>query len=654
MMVNSRVVLAALALTTSAAAGNVSPVQKVLQMMSEMKAKGEAMVAEESKIYAEYSEWVDDESTKLGFSITTAKKDIEELLAFIAKADSDVDQLSAGVSELESEISSLTTEKTEATALRNEQHAEYEKVSTDYSESVDALRRAIQTMESKNYDVAQAESMLQRMATSAPGMHRVLAEFLQSSSKQEEKRGGPEVAAYEFQSGSIISLLEKFLDKFKAELAEAEEAESNQVHNHAQELQHLEATISYSQKQHEEKSTLKAKRASESASAKASLADTRSDLVADQKTLADMKATFASKTDQYKENQQVRKDELEAIAKAIEIIADKAVSGSYGQHELGLAQTTSLLQIRSATSRVNARDKAAAFLKKRAQALSSEALKALAAQAEANPFDKVIEMIKDLVAKLKEEAAAESEHKAWCDEQLHNNKLKREKKTSKVNQLTATVDSLTEDIDTMGQKMKTLSREQADLNKGMSEATEMRTAEKAKNTQTMKDAAAGEEAVKEALVVLREFYSSQSFLQQKRQVPEMAAYKGMQSAKGGVIGMLEVIASDFSRLNADTKAAEHAAAAEYDTFMSDSKALAKEKHELEFKTSLAKDESEFQKGNTQKDLKATQKELDKALSYQQHLKPVCLEVHVSYKERVAARKAEIEALKEAYSILDSK
>jgi hypothetical protein len=279
-------------------------------------------------------------------------------------------------------------------------------------------------------------------------------------------------------------------------------------------------------------------------------------------------------------------------------------------------------------------------------------LKTLAAQVESNPFDKVVKMIEDLVAKLKEEAAAEAEHKAWCDEQLHDNKIKREKKTAKVNKLTATLEALSEDIDTMGKKIATLSSEQAALTKAMSEATTQRTNEKATNTATMNDAQAGADATKAALVVLKEFYASQgSFVQQ---VPEMAAYKGMSSAKGGVVGMLEVISSDFARLHADTKAAETAAAEEYDQFMGDSKASKKSKHDLEFKTKLKKDQAQFEKGELTKDLKATQEELDKALAYQQHLKPVCLEVHVSYEERVANRKAELEALKEAYEILDKK
>merc|ERR1719231_1370450 len=164
----------------------------------------------------------------------------------------------------------------------------------------------------------------------------------------------------------------------------------------------------------------------------------------------------------------------------------------------------------------------------------------------------------------------------------------------------------------------------------------------------------GEAATKaSALVVLKEFYSAHASLLQK-QVPEMAAYKGMQSAKGGVVGMLEVICSDFARLYADTKAAETAAQTEYDAFMKEATESKKAKHDLEFKTSLKKDQAEFDKGETEKDLEATQTELDRALEYQEYLKPVCLEVHVSYEERVKRRQEEIDALKQAYEILDQK
>jgi hypothetical protein len=627
-------------------------VQKVLTMMSEMKTKGEKMMAEEADTFASYKEWVSDTSRELGFEIKTGKTDIEKFLAAAAKADSDVAGLRQAIDKKEGELGTTEGEKAEATAIRKDQHAEYVKISTDYSESVDALERAIQTMQATSASVPEATMLLQKMAVEKPGVRRVLAAFIQETQQQEATRGGPAVAAYEFQSGGIVSLLEKFLKKFQGELDEVEKEETNQAQNYDLEMINLSNNIDYMKKEIEEKSVLKAKRSAESAQAKSDLAATKKDLAEDEKTLADTDATFAAKSDQFKANQEVRKAELEAIGKAIEIISDPSVAGSYGEH-VNFAQTkTSLLQVRSARSRVSSRQRLATFLQRKAALLSSTALKTLAGQVESNPFDKVVQMITDLVAKLKEEAAAEAEHKAWCDEQLHDNKIKREKKTAKVNKLTATVELLTQDIASMGKKIQTLKEEQAALTMAMSKATTQRDKEKTTNTDTMKDAAAGEQATKAALVVLKEFYASQSsFLQQ---APEMAAYKGMSSAKGGVVGMLEVITSDFARLYADTKASESAAATEYNSFMKDAKASKKSKHDLEFKTSLEKDQTEFDKGETEKDLESTQGELDKALEYQQYLKPVCLEVHVSYEERVAARKEELEALKEAYNILDQK
>merc|ERR1711957_382336 len=180
-----------------------------------------------------------------------------------------------------------------------------------------------------------------------------------------------------------------------------------------------------------------------------------------------------------------------------------------------------------------------------------------------------------------------------------------------------------------------------------------RAADKSENEATIADAKAGASAVKSALVVLRDFYAAQSsgFIQQ---VPEMKAYGGMQSGKGGVVGMLEVIVSDFVRLEAETKSAEMQATAEYDSFMTDAKADKISKHKLQVKTKLEKDQSEFDRSNSEKMLKGVDEELSKATSYFEQLKPECIEIKVSYEDRVAARKAEIQALKDAYSMLDQK
>merc|ERR1719453_1552876 len=100
----------------------------------------------------------------------------------------------------------------------------------------------------------------------------------------------------------------------------------------------------------------------------------------------------------------------------------------------------------------------------------------------------------------------------------------------------------------------------------MAKATKLRQEEKATNTETIKNSEEAQTAVAQALVVLKEFYAkagdATALLQ--KQEPEIfdSPYKGMQSENGGVVGMLEVIESDFARLESDTKAAEATAQSE--------------------------------------------------------------------------------------------
>merc|ERR1719433_2215873 len=126
----------------------------------------------------------------------------------------------------------------------------------------------------------------------------------------------------------------------------------------------------------------------------------------------------------------------------------------------------------------------------------------------------------------------------------------------------------------------------------------------------------------------------------------------MQSENGGVVGMLEVIESDFSRLEADTKASEATSQKEYDEFMTDSKVDKEQKStDIEHKTAEKQDETQALQV-ARADLEGTQKELEASLAYFDKLKPSCVEVGVSYDDRVARRKDEIASLQEALKILN--
>merc|ERR1719515_234076 len=135
----------------------------------------------------------------------------------------------------------------------------------------------------------------------------------------------------------------------------------------------------------------------------------------------------------------------------------------------------------------------------------------------------------------------------------------------------------------------------------------------------------------------------------------------MGGESGGVVGMLEVIQSDFARLETDTKAAEAEAQRQFDEFTSESAVnRASMTKDVEHKTTTkdvehkttTKTNNEGALTSKKADLEGTQHELDAALAYYDKLKPSCVDAGVSYDDRVARRKEEIESLQEALRILN--
>merc|ERR1719240_2304082 len=125
--------------------------------------------------------------------------------------------------------------------------------------------------------------------------------------------------------------------------------------------------------------------------------------------------------------------------------------------------------------------------------MNSRVLSLLALKVSADPFKKVTKMIKDMITKLVEESNDEAEHKGFCDTELASNKATRDTKTEESDMLTATIEELTADIAKLASEISELSSAIAALDAPITKATDIRAAEKTKNTQTIADAKAGKE-----------------------------------------------------------------------------------------------------------------------------------------------------------------
>merc|ERR1719482_1533734 len=150
----------------------------------------------------------------------------------------------------------------------------------------------------------------------------------------------------------------------------------------------------------------------------------------------------------------------------------------------------------------------------------------------ADPFKKIVKMIKDMITKLTEEAQEEAEHKGFCDSELSSNKATRDTKTEESDTLKANIEELTADIGKLAEEISVLSADIAAIDKAVAEATALRTAEKEKNTITIADAKAGKEAVARAMTVLKTYYdkaaTNTALLQNKVKQPFDKPYTGME------------------------------------------------------------------------------------------------------------------------------
>lgn len=661
----------------------ITPVQQVVSLLNDMLVKGKEEKHAEEVQYAAYKQFCDGTTAQKEAAIEQAAMDIEHLQADIQKAVATGGQLDSEVSQHMADVTTWEGDKKAASEVRGMEASDYSAMHQDYSESIDALERAIQSLKAQDYARPQSEAAfvqskqdgraalpvqlaaLQKLRLIPAAAKRSLDLFF-AQGVQAQAPAAPEAHGYEFQSGKIIDLLKELLDEFRDERADLEKHELNSKHAYELLMEELTAEIGQATKDANAKKNAHASIARTKAEKEGSLAETSDVKASDEAYLSDLKASCESKAADFADREQLRSEELKSIEDAIAILSSDAVSGNAAKHLPTMLQALNrskgpvLASIRGfhASGGDNER-KAHDFLIEQAHKLNSQALASLAAKLkDTDPFADVKKLIQDLIVRLMEEANEEADHKGWCDAELASNERARQDKSDDVDALHAKIDELNAEVAMLSSDLSDLSQDVADLTAAMAEATNARTKEKSANEGTIKDSRDAQEAISRAMVVLREFYAGAAdatSLVQKQQpeAPEIfdTAYKGMQAESSGVMGLLEVIASDFARLEADTTAAETAAASEYKKLMSDSdlNKVAKNK-DIEHKT-LQKQNKEQALAATRSDLEGTQQELNAALAYYEKLKPSCVDAGVSYDERVKMREEEIQSLQEALKIL---
>jgi len=666
-----------------------SPVAKVVQLLTDLEAKIGAEGQDAQVVYAKFARWCEDRSKNVGYEIRTGKAEVAEQKATIESSSAAAESWSAKIDDLAGSLTTNEADLKAAMNIRTVEQADFVAAEKDLIEAIDVLERAILILERELRKGGASMAQIQTAGSLAKAIGVMvdasmlgsqdasrLAALVQSAQQQkadaeEDEPGAPAAAVYQGRSGSVVETLEGLLDKAKDELESSRRRETNNQHNFNMLKQSLGDEIKYGKKDMEDakKALLEAKQTK--ANAEGDLGVASKSLAEDEKTHANLHQDCFQGAQDFEAATKSRAEELRALSEAKKALLE-ATGGAgaitYGGEAQAAIAGASLLQLASfgagagaSSSRTGgsnalrtvadlANFEAVRLVRDLARRLQSTALSQLAMRMAAavrssdgsgdDPFSKVKGLIKDMLERLQREAHTDASHKAYCDEELGETGTKKSEKEALIGKLTASIDRMTTRSAQLKEEVAELHKELADLVTDQAAMDELMREQRALFTKHKAELGQGLEGVRRALSILRTYYSIDD-----------KAHTSAAGAVEGVIGLLEVVESDFTKGVAEMTVSAQTGEAEYKS-MSQENAIAQatKQQDVKYKTKEFKGLDQAAAEETS-DRRGSQQELDAIDEYLGKLKVMCIAKPETYEERKRRREAEIQGLKEALKIL---
>merc|ERR1719247_2250429 len=231
-----------------------------------------------------------------------------------------------------------------------------------------------------------------------------------------------------------------------------------------------------------------------------------------------------------------------------------------------------------------------------------------------------------MISQLEADAQNDASHKAYCDKETAEASAKKDEKKALVEKLTTQMDSMNAKSAKLKEQVGVLNKELAELASSQAEMDRIRSEEKSLYNTNHAEMKQGVDGVQKALSVLRDYYAS-----------EGKSHSSADGAGSGIIGMLEVVESDFTKGLAEMEATESMAASEYDkTSKQNEITRSMKSQDSKYKSKeaagLAKAVSE-----TSSDLEGVQAELEAINEYLGKLAQMCVAKAEPYAEKKARR-----------------
>jgi len=675
----------------------VTPVEKVIDLLKKLKDEVETGGSEEAKTYDKFACFCKDKSTTLSGTITKTQDKIEGDSATLAEKTAtrvdkktDLKDAMAKQEELEGEL-----KETKARCAKDKE--EYEAANEDISKGIAALVNAIKvlkTSKSAKADLLTVKATVQKSLAVADALKIIMdgPKWASAAASFLQARVDPDDPEYKFHSQGIISIMEKLEKEFREKKSE-QDAEWQKTKSACDStIKDLDSQISSTKDLVSKLETEIETLTKNIAEARGSLVEQEASLKDSQLYMNDLTALCEKRAQEWDQRTVMRANEITTFKKALKILEGK-VSDTDSVNKRALVQEqqaeqqafpsffqesrdmvhhavrklrvhTQAAQMTSSEEAQGRRVKQAlTLLRAEGGRLMSTALSTLAARVAEDPFTKVKTLIQKLIERLLKESTEEATKKGFCDTELGKAKQDRAFRWEEVLKLNSELRMLEAKKLALDMEIDDLKASLKDLKEALEEATEARKKDKKQNLKDIETANEGLVAITEAIMILKAFYKSAAkaalVQQQASPVDEDnpgagfdGAYRGSQKASTGIIGLLEVIKSDYERTVKVTTEEEAEAHATFVKFDRSSKADISGKS-----TKLELDKEDLKTTKTNIKMKKEEMQdnmdlVDQALKAIEELKPMCIDTGMSYAERIQKREEEIKALKKALCILD--
>merc|ERR550537_770969 len=371
-----------------------------------------------------------------------------------------------------------------------------------------------------------------------------LVQSAQRSSDDDDDAAAPAAAAYKGQSGGIIDTLGGLGEEAETQLENARKKEQVALHQYNMLAQSLKDSIKFATQDSDAAKKSLAESAEKKSVAEGDLQVTSKDLSEDVNALGDLHQNCMTKAEDFEAETKSRGEELAALAKAKEIIIE-ATGGAASFLQLSDAKNGAAVRF--------VRDLAKKHKSAALAQLASRMASSISLSRTGDVFDKIKGLINDMIDKLEEEAEADATENAYCTKELSESNAKKDELQTAVDKLSTKIDQQTAKATKLKEEVAVLEKELAELATSQAKMDQMRQEESALLKTKEAETSKGLDGIKLALKVLRDYYAKND-----------KSHGSSDGAAGGIVGLLEVCESDFSKELAEMRTVEETAAAAYE------------------------------------------------------------------------------------------